>query len=362
MASPVADFYGCNSGGVIAAGRSVKTILQLAAEVLLPGTQSVVTQASINSAGANGTLPWMKTNAAPSSLDLLDWANGMPWDSVKKRAYACGGRDYAYALNVKMVTFDAKADTWDSTIDPWNGATNGGHLWNMFDLASQHELMLYVSYGNAKISVWDTVSKTPQASIPVPPTGGYGGFDPVTAIAWHPTLGAQGSIVWMNLTRKRIMRYDWLTSTWSELKIDGVSGADDAMIACYLSGPEVVLIGNSHNYATAPFPAFNIIDNTGAWSTTPPAPAQLSCNGSSARGPLVAHPDGNSAIAFSLDDGHMYQWVAASNTWVDRGLTPTGLNTQYSIACTIPEYGVIMFVQATSAGAPFYVRIYKPDY
>lgn len=355
------ESYSCLSGGVIAGGRSAKTILQIAAESLAAGSTALVTQPSLNIVAANGSMPWKATGLAPSSLDLLDWANGMPWDSVKKRAYASGGRDYPHALNAKMVKFDAKTNLWESFVDPWNGGT-GGHMWNMFDYASQHGMMLHVPYGNARIHVWDTVSETNQPHIAVPPTGGHGGFDPVTAIAWHPTLGAQGSIVWMNLTRKRIMRYDWLAQVWSELKIDATSGPDDAMIACYLHGSEVVLIGNSHNYATAPFPAFNVIDKTGAWSLTPPAPAQLSCNGSSARGPLVSHPNGQSAIAFSLDDGHMYQWVAASNTWIDRGLTPAGLNTQYSVACTIPEYGVIMFVQATWAGAPYYTRIYKPDF
>lgn len=360
MATPTNDSYSCASGGVIAGGRSIKTQLQIAAEALAVGSVITIANSSLNIPGTNGTLPWDKTGIG-TSLPMLDWANDMPWDSVRHRAYASGGRDYSNPQAQKMVKFDAKTNVWESFIDPWQGGT-GGHMWDEFDFASNHNLMLHVPYGNGRIHVWDTVTETNQPHIPVPPTDAFGGYDPVTTICWHPNLGPQGSIVWMNKTHYRIMRFDWATQVWSELKVAAPSGTDDAMVSCYLHGADVVVIGNSNVLTSAPFPALNVISNTGAWSATPPTPCMVSCNGTAGRGPLVAHPDGNSAIIFSLDDGHMYQWVASTNTWHDRGLTPAGLNTQYSVACSIPEYGVVMMIQSSVANAPFYCKLFKPGF
>jgi hypothetical protein len=355
----VGESYSCASGGVIAAGRSVKTALQIAAEALVPGNATIVSNATLNTAGTNGTIPWGATGSS-GSLTMLDWANDMPWDSVKKRVYASGGRGYSDPLAQKMVKFDAKENAWESFINPWQGGT-GGHMYDAFDYASNHQKMLHIPFGNAEIHVWDTITETVGTPIPSPPTGSYGGLNGVSTLTWHPTLGAEGSIVFMNLTRKRIQRYDWQSAAWSELKLDAVAAETAHLVSVYLPGPEIVLIGAALA-AAPPYQALNIIDNTGAWSTTSPLPCQVSCNGAAARGPIVPHPDGNGAIIFSLDDGHIYHWIAATDTWHDRGMAPANLIQVTSVACSIPEYGVVLFIDRGYGGAVYSCNIYKPGF
>ena len=360
-ATPTSRIVGAPSGGTIAGGRSVTPAIGIAAAGLAPGQVLTITQATLNTNGANGTLPFDKTGVA-GSLNLLDWANKMVWDVERKRAYVAGGRPYSDPASQKLVVFDAKNDLWLSVIDPFAGGT-GGHLYDGTAYASQHDIVLRVPYGNAVINTWDAVAGTAGASIPAAPTSGYGGWNAVTTICWHPNLGSQGSLIWGNLTRKRIMRFDWATQTWSEIKLDGVSSADQHWVSCYLPAADVVVMGGSYNYGTSPYGAFNVISNTGVWSSTPPCPVQISCNGSAAgRGPLVSHPNGQGAIAFSMDDGHMWHWVAATNTWHDRGATPAGFNNVGAIACTLHEYGVIMLAASSSSAAPYSCKIYKPDY
>lgn len=358
MATPVGDSYS-TQGGVIAAGRSVKTPLQLLAEGMAPGSVVEFTNSSLNTIPSGEAVPpWNKPH--PTALEPLDWACNMPWDSTRHQVYCAGGRDYADPTACKLIKFDAKTNTWSAKTNPWNHG--GGHLYDSTTMSSELGLVFYVPYGNDEILVWDIEANAAAASIPIPHRdGGLGGYFPVTAIEWHPKMGTQGALVWYNNSYNRTITYDWVTKVWVERKLYGVGPNEGHSVALYLHGAEIVLCGESFNTGSG-FQGLNIIDKTGAWSSTAVAPAGISCNGPSQRGPIVSHPDGHSAILFSGDNQHIYQWIAATDTWVDRGLLPNGsvVNTIFSIGTSIPEYGVVMFVVRENTTHRSF--LYKPGF
>lgn len=317
-----------------------------------------LTNASLNSvAPGETTAPWNKPH--PTALEMLDWACNMPWDSIRHRAYCAGGRDYSDPTALKLVKYDAATDTWSAKTNPW--AHGGGHIYDSTAMAAELGLVFYVPYGNDQILVWDIEADAPGTPIAVPHRdGGLGGYFPASAIEWHPKMGAQGSLVWYNNSYNRVITLDWVTKIWTERKLYGVGPNEGHSVATYLHGAEIVLCGESYNSGSG-FQALNIIDNTGTWAATSVTPAGVSCNGPNNRGPFVSHPDGMGAILLSMDTGHVYHWVATTNTWHDKGLLPNlAANTFATIGCCIPEYGVIMLVRRDTATHHSY--LFKPDF
>ena len=160
----------------------------------------------------------------------------------------------------------------------------------------------------------------------------------------------------MNSARSRIMRYDWATTAWTELALDAAGTTTGHYIAVYLPGADVVLIGSS---AIPGVERLNIIDNAGAWRTTAPPPAGVSCDGGTNRGPIMAHPSGNSAVLFSQDNGRIYEYDVAADVWTDRAGLPPELQSIRLIGGTVPELCAHVFVKDAEEYTTY---LYRPAF
>lgn len=337
----------------------VQSALALAATAVSPGSVAEFASTTLNVNDATGTRPWGPC-LAPGSLTPLDWANDMAWSPTRRQAFSSGGRPYNQAASQKVIRYDETTDSWRSWVDPFSGGS-GGHIYDSTALADEHGVLFHVPYGNGQVHLWDIDTQTYIGSIAIPPyPPQHGSYSTVSALEWAPNLGPQGSLLFLNSTAVQIKRYDWATGLWSEVQTTPGPGLQSThTIAVRLPVSDIVLMGVA--YTGDPLPPLLVVDgSSGAVSQTPPCPAPISCNGGLYRGPICSHPNGTSAILFSKDNQRIYEYVAATNTWSDRAALPTELNSVTNIACTIPDLGIVLFVDRP--GGVYKTYIYKPGF
>lgn len=384
MSAPVADSYTVPAGATAHVGRrgparataalpltggrfagsagAAPSALSVVAAALTPGAIVNLTNSTINAVRPAGSKPWGAVPGVAGTQELLDWASDMPWDSIRRRCYAAGGRPYDTPEAQKFVWFDEQTDVWDTIHQPWtsNDAV-GGHLYDNFTLAPELGILfqcpLYSPGG--KIHRWDVVNNVDLGDMPrPPPPPGQPAWVTPVSLVWMPTMGSQGSLLFLCQLFWTMCRFDWATQTWTTIK-SGAAGDNIHLLGIYLPGADVALMGSTG--LTTISNGLNIVTPSGWAGQTSIPPCYLTVNGGSARSIFVPHPDGNSAIAFSYDLNKIFQYIPATNTWVDRGALPSGLANVYLIGTSIPELGVVMFV-ARESGPAYVSKIYKPDF
>lgn len=289
---------------------------------------------------ASGSYPFDPPAAAVAAdigaVHMLDWASMMDHDPVTRRWYTAGGRPRESALVQKMVIFDELANEVRA-IDSWSGV-EGGHLYRATTVIPEHRRVAYIGMGGPTIPLLDIDTEAVAPEVILKPPTNIGGFTNGWTghhfLCWFAALGAQGSLVYVNSSRSRIVRFDWATQQWLAMgNFDGTWS--NQHIAGHLHPITGKMIaGSSTASINRPLA---IIEASGALSLTTPCPVTMACN---SNGQFFPHPSRAASIVFCQDTDRIvsYEWDA--NAWVDRGPLPVELRSPQVIVAPMPWGGL----------------------
>jgi hypothetical protein len=291
---------------------------------------------------------------------VLDWASMMDYDRIGRRFYFAGGRPRTDPDAGKLVWYDVEENKWDSEIG-WSGRAVG-HFYRSGCVATEARKFFFSSLGQS-IDALDldtgAISEvaTPSGSLQ-PGAGGSTslGAGSVRTIIWVPTLGDQGSLIWVSINfGMRLFRYDLSSESWSGAGYyDGQAYTDQHLTGHYHPLTDAVIVGSS---SVSSNNKLTIFDGTGLIGTAN-APCAVTCTGTLAS-PFVPHPSKRSSINFCHETNKVWEYNWDADTWTDRGARNAGIN---SAACIAGVYkDVILIAKRLSAGNS-QTWVYKPDF
>ncbi len=299
--------------------------------------------------------PLSAVQAGIGAVHMLDWATMMDRDPVTKKWFVSGGRPFQNTLPTKMVVVDEEADDVRG-IDQWSGG-NCGHLYRCTTVIPEHRRVAYLPPGGPSIALMDADTEQYVGSIPQPDrriggfTNGWAGYH---FLCWFPGLGPQGSLVFANSSRSRIVRWDWATSQWLAM-----GNFDGTWTNRHINGHYHPLVGKMivGSSTVGALKKLAIINADGTLALTSAAtPCTVASNGASQ---FFPHPTRDASINLCQDTDRFWSYEWSSDTWVDRGPTPTVLRSPQVIACPT-DWGALLFEYAPGGGTKAYG--WKPDF
>ena len=288
------------------------------------------------------------------------WATCMDVDPVTKRMYFAGGRPESDPLPQKMVWYDAVLNEWRSKSN-WSGI-RGGHIYRSTCVIPEHRRVVYVPayQTNGVCPMWDIDSNTYAGTIPAPPTNissGTSGWLAGGALVWHPTLGAQGSILWVNVSLSRIARFDWATQTWVSVGRFSTTAAWDNnhMAGHYNAFAQAAIVGSGT--ATTPR-SLVIVESDGSTRLSAPTISNVASN---SLGNFVPHPTRSASISLCITTGRIVSYEWAADAWVDRAALPAAINNVNTIVASLPDSGALLIAKYGASGTSK-TYVYRPDF
>lgn len=281
----------------------------------------------------------------------IDWCSRMDFDPVRRIAAlsgapagnSSGGNTQATRDEATVLKYDALSNALHVTRNPFN--ENVGHSYNSSAMNTLHGL-LYKSPYNAQgagdptsdvIFAWDYVNNVRATDIPRPPTtvGGSAGWNSVKPISVFPTMGAQGSLIWVNASGGRVLRWDIATASvagdWTLISND-CSFENEHIVIEYM--PEVdlmVFTGTNGTSVVYTMDRFGHINDLGVPLHNLADPAiEIATNGNahlfsadpSGSGEMILVPNYGSGTSYP--DKHWALNLVTGN-WTDLGTIPAAL-------------------------------------
>ncbi len=340
---------------------SVSNVTALAAFAaqLAPGDLVQYPLLSLASNAATGSYPFDAPAAAVAAnigaVHMLDWASMMDHDPITRRWYAAGGRPRESALTQKMVIFDELANEVRA-LDSWSGV-EGGHLYRSTTVIPEHRRVAYIGMGGTTIPLLNIDTEQLAPEVILKPSSNIGGFTNGWSghhfLCWFGALGSQGSLVYANSSRSRIVRFDWATQQWVAMgHFDGTwSNQHIAGHLHPITGK--MILGSSTASINKPLA---IVEASGALSLTAVCPCTAASNG---RGQFFPHPTRDASISFCQDTGRIWSYEWSSNTWVNRAPLPAVINTDYVIVAPMP-WGALAFEYGSAGTTRAYA--WRPNF
>lgn len=359
MANPTPVSYNAASG-VIRGGAWNHALAQFA-RTLAPGQCLEFPAPGLRTADSSGATPFGQPQSAIdaaiamgySALPVLDWASMWDFDPRTQRFYVRGGREWQVKETEKLIWYDAKTDTWDS-ISNWCNA-EAGHIYRGTTIANQHGKVLAWNLGSGS-HVWDITTSTYEGPLPAL-SSTFGGksasWASVKSIVWHPTMGAQGSLIFINQSFSRVARLDWATQTWTPLGTYNSLWASQNIVGHYHPLTRAVIGG--HSFASTPS-SLVICEADGTARLSAPAPCEISCGGTQ-NGPFLPHPKRRTSVCFCYITKRIWLYEWDQDNWFNYGPIPAQFNTDNKIGGVVE--GCFFLV---TRGADHRAYLYKPDF
>lgn len=292
----------------------------------------------------------------PNDTHGLEWGQIADVDSVTQRCYWVQGRPEPSLGNIKIHWYDAVADQWSAVAN--FASTRAGHTYRSTTVIPEHRLVAYAQYSNqvGVIHLWNIDTDSYHGSMPFPPPN-LGPFSnawsPVKCIIWHPSMGAQGSLLWVNDVNDQILKFDWATQSWAYLGGGYLAWSNNHVAGHYHPLTQSVICGASTS--TDPR-ALAKVDAAGNITWTPPAPCSTIAGGST-RGVFFPHPKRRASINLCANTLRVWSYEWDSNQWIDRGPRPgdagMGISAVFGDAILLARYG---------AAGTSKTYVYKPDF
>lgn len=331
-----------------------KTKLQEAMDALSIGQCVEFDAPSLNVNDSSGSLPF---HAPPLSggVPILDWASVMDYDASTKRFYFSGGRPYDQAPPQKMIWYDELNDVWDSRGN-WSGL-GGGHIYRSNAVASSVRKVLVMLYGSA-FRAWDIDLQQYDGELPRPDRrlgGKSSSYSPVSALMWHPNMGAMGSAVMINRSWNRVNAFDWETQEWSNIAMLGADLWVNQHVTGHYHPLTDAVIGG---YSNVDRPTALVIVNADkSYRLTKHAPCNVSIGGDYG-GMFIPHPTRRVSIAVCKSTHHVWYYEWDTDEWIDHGLMPAQFENPKEIGGTV--HGGV-FVARYGSGGTSKTFIWKPE-
>lgn len=329
------------------------TVAGLAAAPLVSNDVVEIAAASLNTYSPNTTA---YPNEGSTNTPATDWCLGGVWAEIFELGFTPGsiaGYDVNVTVTSGITSHDLSNNSWRRDRRHWKKAL--GHCYDA--CAIDQEGILYKMYFNAGATVlrWDTRKNIELTAITQPDTGlGSSGTWPwgsVHACAWHPNLGAQGSLIYQSNSRDRILRWDKDTATWSALVNPEEALVSMNPYAHYNPISDVVVCGQGDNGYLP-----KIIDNTGAVTTANVPPVDIFSSTVPFNTKTLFLPDPNSSKSLLIyPDGFIYALETTTGVWSSVTM-PAALsaNTYEALkdcnGYSIPSINAILIASHTSGG------------
>ena len=322
--------------------------------VTLPGTSALAILAATMPSNSwadfmIGSLTSSVVSASgPSVPSLLTYAARANWDPIHKRMQFAGTSHTGGVV----ISGAGGLITWDDTTNQvtresysWS-SENPGHSYYHTTVNQSNGNMYFRSYNSA--SIYRRVfGQTGQSSWAA------------GVVANHPNPANQvaGGLEWFNELNGGaggLVFIDCLSVNWSNAALTSWTAktgfnSGNYQNWCTRAGGSVYFGGGSGSTA------MYRLSSSGTVSSMPSTPLVA---GPAEQGIVLAHPNGNDLLLFQSGtaSGSIYRFNGSS--WAGAGTHK--INTSdFWVGCTIPEYGVILFlVHPTGSGTPS-IRVYK---
>lgn len=345
------DVYTANADGKCYGGRSSLPNFNLAqfSQSLSPNTFTQFPSPSLAQFDGSGNYPFdAPADSLPDGVAVLDWASIMDFDPQTQRWYFAGGRPKESAIAQKMIWYDCNLDAWQS-VGNWSG-WRGGHIYRSTCVAPEIRRAFYVAHGtdteSPQVWMWNIDTNTFAGGIPIPSrllNGFSNGWGPVKCLSWFPTMGEQGSLIWINDIRDQMCRFDWATQQWTG--IGNFDGAFDNnhLNAHYHPVVDAMIMGGNN---AGDNEQLGVLRADGTTYKTAPAPCSVIPGGSS-RGLFVPHPSLPISICMCESTSRIWHYNWISDEWTDEG----AYNGNYSIAGVHPTLEILLLAKYASGGS-----------
>lgn len=355
MANPTPVSYSVGTG-VLRAGKWWHALAQFAATVQ-PGQFVQFPSPTLNAYDpVDNYIVDPPVATLPNDTHGLEWGQIADVDPVTQRCYWVQGRPEASLGNIKIHWFDAREDQWHAVAN--FVASRAGHTYRSTTVIPEHRLVAYAQYSNqvGVIHFWNIDSNSYHGSIPFPPAnlGPYtNAWSPVKCIIWHPSMGAQGSMLWVNDVNDQILKFDWASQTWTYLGGGYLAWGNNHIAGHYHPLMRSVICGGSTH--DSPRQLAKVAED-GTITFTSPAPCSTIAGGST-RGVFFPHPRRRASINLCANTLRVWSYEWDADVWVDRGPRPgpsgMGISAVFGDAILLAAYG---------ASGTSKTYVYKPDF
>lgn len=344
MASPVADSYVGPSSGVVAGGRRRYGELGAFIDSVLSGQWGEYTGVDINATETSGpsgiARSWLEGEA---NMPVCNWPGKIAFDPVKKLLIGVGTTngyisETPAGAHSKNIIFDLGTNAFSCR---WNPV--GRSYGHFYDTNSSRPLGGYFyarGYADTSLRKMDTTTREWSESY------SFSGLAPsigtIGAVDVHPTLGAQGSVIFLE-SSGRLIRFNVADGIRS---VSGTyAGIGNYPLIHYVPALDAVIFGGGESGT-----AFYKLSSAGVVtqvSTT--LPVTVAANGTG--GPFVPDPSGRpySWLFADIDSTVRYiDWTDGS--WHSVGTPPAALSGRFDTSLGASLTGLAAIVLLTCGG------------
>lgn len=166
-------------------------------------------------------------------------------------------------------------------------------------------------------------------------------------LCWFPTMGPQGSLIYANSSRSRVVRFDWASLAWTSLgDFDGewenqhINGHYHPVLGKMITGASTLETPRR----------LAIIEADGRMALTRTAcRVTMTCGGTSG-GPFFPHASKPLSILFDRQTLRIWTYNWTTDTWLDRAPIPSPMATPNTIALPHPSGGGALLAEYGSSG------------
>jgi hypothetical protein len=332
-----------------------QSVLALAAAGLTPGNLVTISASTLNTLHPlRGIYP----NEGVTGVISVDWSLGAAYDQISKKGY-CAGAPAGWSVDNNhtsgICVFDLNNNHWYRILNPWDISIGHAYDGNAID----PDGILYKSYFSTSGDIlrFDTTTELILPPITGAPytmgTAGSWPWETVSAIAFHPNLGASGSLVFQNVSRTRTLRWDKATEVWSVLVSENTPANTNYPYSHYNPIGDVVVTGGVG--AGEPL---HIVHANGTVTQSANIPVDIFTGVAYANNRAIFLPDPNSSksLLFCPNDGNIYELETTTGVWSAGIPMPTAMAADNcrmladKVALSIPEYNCILIATYYSGG------------
>lgn len=289
----------------------------------------------------------------------IDWTNKAGWDPVTGRVIIVS--EGAGAPGPMLTWYDAATDTWGRGA-PYPSQIGHGYDNQAINVAGRRYYK--TKYPGGVVLQVDLDADLAAAPYLAEIGGAPRGID-FHGAAFHPSLGAQGSLVHV-ANGGAILRYDVASGVWTTLA-SGLNISGYHTMAVYHPGMDVVACGpgdgtgvTSDIYLVSAAGAVTLLAQSGR----PYAKLNFIHDLFDTSGALCAPSPRNNELIFYFEGGpgDVYALDLASGAWAARAQAPAPFSAQgfgYALVVPIETYAVHMIVQYVAGGGSR-VFLHKP--
>lgn len=277
--------------------------------------------------------------------NFVQWGDSGYYDPTRKEVGFIGKRDSTYPYH--WLVYNESANTWSNSRLLWDAGDYYGHGYDHNTIDPATGTVYYRPYGSQTVRAWSgSWSALPNISQSITIVGG---------LTWFPGVGL------MYNDGSRLLRYSG--GAWSQVAYFGGDSYHD--FSEYNSKAHVLIFGGGESSPLRKMTASLAVSTL----ASPP----FTLGSSKGKSVTISDPNSPTIIAYQKGTTNWAKYDITTDTWSSLrqcscdGSSPVsgtpnlaGDVEAYAIGISIPQYGVMMFIQYRGAGStPADVWLYR---